>query len=234
MTISDPFALEEGGGGLDGFTGTITDAFFSDGEYGLSLRLVSTFDDPENYVRFEDGTFTQYYSCGKGWQTPDAGDTAVHESGDPSKRFNKSSKVGQLIAQVGQIPGITDALPADFSVYTAKSWKGLHLVWGRVETPGRKQIDGVWTDTVNNVLLPIALAGTGAASTNGAAPVDVNSLGLDTETITALSLIAQTCDTDAKFIEELAKQGLVGNATLMGAVGKNTKGVREALAAATF
>ena len=92
MTTSDPFALEEGGGGLDGFTGTITDAFFSEGEYGLSLQIKSTFDDPENYVRFEDGTFTQFYSCGKGWQTLDNGETAVHESGDPAKRFNKSCK----------------------------------------------------------------------------------------------------------------------------------------------
>lgn len=235
MTINDPFALEEGGGGLDGFTGTITDAYYQDGDYGLSLVIKSTFDDPENYVKFEDGTFTHYYSCGKDWTTPDGGETATHPGG-PDKRFNKSSKAGQFVAAVAQIPGIADAVPADFSVYNAKSWKGLHLEWGRVPTERRKQINGEWTTTIENVLFPVAIAGQGGtASSNGTGTVDVNSLGLTTEQVNVLSVIAQTADTDGKFIEALAKHpDVMGNSTFMGAVSKNTKGVREALAAATF
>lgn len=236
MTFNDPFALEEGGGGLDGFTGTITNAYFQEGDYGLSLVLVSTFDDPENYVKFEDGTFTQYYSCGKDWTTPDAGETATHPGG-ADKRFNKSSKVGQLVAQVATIPGIADAVPADFSVYTAKSWKGLHFEWGRVPVERRKQVNGEWTTVMENVLFPVAIAGgdKAAAGGNGAGAVDVESLGLTSEQVNVLSVIAQGAETDGKFLEALAKHpDVMGNSTFMGAVSKNTAGVKAALANATF
>ena len=46
--------LEEGGGGLNGATGIVTNAYFADGEYGWSLVIQTKFDDPVNYPKFED------------------------------------------------------------------------------------------------------------------------------------------------------------------------------------
>ena len=239
--------FEEGGGGLDGATGIVTDAFFADGEYGWSLVVKTTFDDPENYPKFEDGSFTRYFGLGKDWHSVDGGETAVHTSGDPSKRYNKNSAVAQFVSHLAQIDDVQDAIP-DFSPYVAKSLKGAHLVWKNVPvTKRRPKVDAngvrvqengkdVWEEVAGATqLYPVALAGAGSPSSNGAAAVDVESLGLSTEEINLLSVAAQTCDTDCKFIEALAKHpGVMGNSTFMGAVSKNTKGVREALANATF
>jgi hypothetical protein len=239
--------FEEGGGGLDGATGKVTDSYFQDGEYGWSWVVKTTFDDPENYPKFEDGAFTRYFGLGKDWTSTDGGETAVHTSGDPSKRYNKNSQAAQFALRLASIDGAQDAIP-DFSPYVAASIKGAHLVWKNVpvnkrapkvdENGVRVQENGkdVWVDVPGATqLFPVALAGAGTPSSNGAATVDVDALGLNTEQINLLSVAAQTCDTDGKFIEALAKHPeVMGNSTFMGAVSKNTKGVREALAAATF
>lgn len=233
----DRFALEEGGGGLDGFTGTIAEFYFQDGEYGLSAMVKSAFDDPENYPQFEDGSFTQFYSCGKGWTTPDMGETAQHADG-PQKRFNKSSKFGQFIEAIAKIPGISEALPADWTMTKASSYKGMHLVWGRVPLEVRKQVDGEWKTVTEQRLMPIALADTQLSmpSSNGAAAVDVDSLGLTSEQVNALSLAAQGAASGAKFIEAVVAYdaSLMAGTPLAAAITKDADGVRKALAEATF
>jgi hypothetical protein len=110
--------LEEGGGGIQSFTGVIVETYFTENEYGLSRMVKSKFDDPENYVKFEDGCFTRYFPCGPGWTTSDGGETAVHESG-PDKKFNSQTKNGQFLAALNSVPGIEDAVDASFSAYKA-------------------------------------------------------------------------------------------------------------------
>ena len=238
--------FEEGGGGLDGATGIVTDSYFQDGEYGWSWVVKTTFDDPENYPKFEDGAFTRYFGLGKDWTSADGGETAVHTSGDASKRYNKNSQAAQFALRLASIDGAQDAIP-DFSPYVAASIKGAHLVWKNVPVSKRrpKEVDGkrvivdgkeVWEDVEGATqLYPVALGGSSAPSSNGHGEVDVNSLGLTGEQISVLSTAAQTATTDGKFIEALATHPeIMSNSTFMGAVSKNTEGVRTALAAATF
>ena len=231
--MSNFWDLEEGGGGIQEFTGIIDEAYFSEGEYGLSLMLRIKFDDPENYPKFDDGTFSRYFSTGKGWATRDGGETVNHEAGD-NKRFNKSSKIGKLINQMGTVSSIRESL-TDFNPYQAKSWKGLHLKWGQAPVEGRRQIKddnnmdtGKWESFATTELLPVALAGVVATSTVEA--FDLNTIiGVDMTVLTALASLA---DTDKAFMEAIiSNPSLATNPSLMGAVSKNLSGVLAALKA---
>ena len=232
------FDLEEGGGGLDGFTGKVEEAYFGENEYGCSLMIKSKFADPENYVRYEDGTYTQYFPCGKGWTTQDGGDTATHEGGD-TKRFNKSTKVGMLVSAIANIDGIGDALPADWSAYTSKSWQGLDLTWGRVPVEKRrpaKDADGVetgqWESYQDTMLLPVALAGQAVPSANGQGTLlDITNLALSDDQTNALQSLATSSATDAKFIEGATKiDGVMMNKQFMAALAADVTALRLAFA----
>lgn len=239
----DPFALEEGGGGIDAFTGTITQAFWQPGEYGTSLCIVSMFDHPELFPAKEDGTYTGFYPAGKGWNTEDGGESVVHETGDDGKNFRKDSGVGRLVAALGAIPGVRDLLPSDFDSRKASSYKGLHLEWGRVPVTKRKpkvDADGnrvldasgkeVWGEVEETQLLPVGIVG--AASSNGAGTLNVDDLGLDMETLTALATMAQSTDS-ATFMVQVATK-YQSNTALMTAVTKDAEGTRKALAEAVI
>ena len=234
--MTDFWALEEGGGGLDGFTGVVDEAYFADGEYGVSLMIRIKFDDPENFPRFEDGCFTRYFGCGKGWSTQANGDSIVHEGGD-SKRFNKSSKVGQLIGQLGAVPGVRDTL-ATFNPYQASSWKGLHLTWGQVPVEKRRRVKDEhgndtdkWESYQGTELLPTALAGTASAATVEAFNLS-DITGVD---MTVLHSIANLADSEKAFMEAIiGNPALATNPSLMGAVSKNLAGVYAALKAEPF
>ena len=232
--------LEEGGGGIQAFTGTIVDTYFTENEYGLSLMVKSAFDDPENYVRFEDGCFTRYFPCGPKWQTTDGGTTAEHPDGD-TKKFNTSTKIGQFLAALNQVPGIEDVVAADFSAYTAGSYKGLHLTWGQVPVQRRrmKKDDngadtGTWESYEASELLPVAVAG--ASTPADTVPsVDITTLGLTPEQSDALLKLAATATSDAVFIEGVTKiDGVMGTPAFMAALSKDTAGLRAAFAAEPF
>lgn len=231
--MSNFWDLEEGGGGIQGFTGIIDEAYFSDGEYGLSLMLRIKFDDPENFVKFEDGSITRYFGCGKGWTSADGGDTCQHEAGD-NKRFNKSSKIGQLIGQMGSVQTIRESL-ADFNPYEAKSWKGLHLEWGQVPVEKRRRVkddNGIETDKWESYqateLLPVALAG--APGTVSAAPFNLTTItGVDMPVLVAA---ASAADTEKGLMEAIiGNPNLATNPSLMAAVSKDLAGLYTALRA---
>ena len=235
----DPFALEEGGGGIEAFTGIVTDAYWQEGDYGVSLLLKSTFDNPELFPAKEDGTYTQFYAAGKGWSTGDAGETVTHEGG-PDKNFRKDSGVGVLIGAIASIDGIRDSLPSDFDTRRAASYKGLHLEWGRVPVSKRKpkvdedgnrvqdtQGKDIWVEVEVNQLLPVGIVG-GTTSSNGSGSVDVTTLGLDMADQVTLSELAKTLE-DGPFMVEVAK-GYSGNSALMTALTKDTAGTKKALA----
>lgn len=232
--MTDFWALEEGGGGLDGFTGVIDEAYFSEGEYGVSLMIRTKFDDPENYPRFEDGCYTRYFSVGKGWTTKDGGDTIVHDAGD-NKRFNKSSKIGVLVGQMGSVSAIRETL-ADFNPYQAKDWKGLHLQWGQVPVEKRRRVKdehGIDTDKWESYpateLLPV---GIGGSSSNGAAPAGFDLSTLKDVDMATLIGVAHLADNDKAFMEAvIGNTALATNASLMGAMSKNLSGLVAALKA---
>jgi len=231
--MSNYWDLEEGGGGVQEFTGIVDEAYFSDGEYGVSLMVRIRFDDPENFPRFEDGCFTRYFSVGKGWSTKDGGDTVTHEAGD-GKRFNKSSKVGQLIGQMGSVQSIRETL-TDFNPYEAKSWKGLHLHWAQVPVEKRRRVkddNGMETDKWESYaateLLPVGLAG----ATNGQAPATFNLDSLTGVDIPALVILASMADTDKAFMEAvISNPALATNPVLMGAMSKDLPGLVASLKA---
>jgi hypothetical protein len=232
--------LEEGGGGIQSFTGVIVETYFTENEYGLSRMVKSKFDDPENYVKFEDGCFTRYFPCGPGWTTSDGGETAVHESG-PDKKFNSQTKNGQFLAALNSVPGIEDAVDASFSAYKASSLKGLHLTWGQVPVKKRKPVvdaDGndvldasgkvKWADVEGATeLLPVALGGQPAGQAS--LLLDVQTLGLSDEQFAAVVALAETAADDGKFIEGVAKiSGLMAVQPFMAAVAKDVTAVRQA------
>ncbi len=231
--MSNFWDLEEGGGGIQGFTGIIDEAYFSDGEYGLSLMLRIKFDDPENFVKFEDGSITRYFGCGKGWTSADGGDTCQHEAGD-NKRFNKSAKIGLLIGQMGSVSSIRESL-AEFNPYEAKSWKGLHLEWGQVPVEKRRRVkddNGIETDKWESYqateLLPVGLAG--APGTVSAAPFNLTTItGVDMPVLVAA---ASAADTEKGLMEAIiGNPNLATNPSLMAAVSKDLAGLYTALRA---
>lgn len=226
-------ATEEGGGGIETFAGTITNAYFQPGDYGTSLVLIALFDEPELYPQKEDGTYTMFFPCGKGWTTSDGGDTVTHDSGDTNKAYRKDSDAGRLFDQLKTVPGLRDAAP-DFNPYVAKSYTGLGFEFGRV--PFEKRVpkrdddgqtvngpDGrpVFVDKAVNIMMPVALKG----GTAEVAPVDIGDLDLSNSQIAALG----AAKTDTDFMKVLMEEGLTGNPKVMGLVSSNLPGFKAAL-----
>lgn len=225
--------LEEGGGGLNGARGVVTDTFFTEGDYGWQWIIKTKFDDPENWPKFEDGTFTLYLGLPPGWLSKDGGETVVHESGDESKRYNKGSKVGRFITQLAKI-GAQEELP-DFNPYVAASVKGIHWECANVPFSKRapKEVDGkrvldaqgkeIWEDVPGATeLMPVKILG---GEEKVAEPVDISDLDLTSEQIAALG----AAKSDSDFMAVLMAEGLTSNTKVMALVSGNLAGFRAAL-----
>lgn len=233
----DRFALDTSQGGLEEFSGKTITASFIEGDYGLALRLQTLIDDPETAARYEDGLYTQFFSCGKGWRTPDAGSTAVHESGNPRQRFHAGSKIGTLIAALAKVPGIDTYLPADWTATRAECWKGLHLHWGRVEIDARTQEDGQWRTVKKTVLLPVALADGSTPTTDEPESQDAATvLGLSDTDVIGLAVLANETTTGKELLEKIisTRSDLVQNVKFMRQLTQNPDQVRTMLLEETF
>jgi hypothetical protein len=235
MSFWDEDAFEEGGGGGIRFAAVTSEVYFAENDYGLSLRVVSTFDNPELFPDKENGTYTQFYGLGQDqseWTTKDAGETAVHKA-NPDKKARKDSDFGRLGEAYKNLDGLRDLRP-DFNPYVAESYKGLHLEWARqsyevnryvrdenreliLDANGNKQLEKV----TKYITLPVALLD-GATV---AAPADITDLGLSDEDVTALG----AAQTDDAFMKVLLERGLTSNAKVMGLVSKDLAGFRAAL-----
>lgn len=243
MSFWDDEAFEEGGGGgIAKFTGQVTEAYFSENEYGASLRVVTLFDHPELYPDRENGTYTQFYSLGQNateWKSPDAGETVVHQ--DPSKKARKDSDFGRLGQAFRDLDGLREARP-EFNPYVAASYKGLHLEWERAtyevnryrrddagqKIPDPNKPDKFLLEPVTKfIMLPASLVG--AADSNGAGEIGIHDLGLTGEQVAELTHLAMNTDA-AKWMVTVATQH-AGNKALMDAVTKDTAGVHAAFAA---
>lgn len=102
--VEGGWGTDESSGFLRHFTGTVKDPFFGtnpkigDGRtlllhWPVTIEEVQQ-DGLEDQVGEEE---TILFSCGKDWETPDGGETAVHSSGNTSKLFHASSAMGMLI-----------------------------------------------------------------------------------------------------------------------------------------
>lgn len=114
---------------IEKFDGTVTDAWFEEGEYGVTLKLA--IDSPQT-----DSELEQWYGCGsKGVQF--VSDQQVDVSMAKNGRFNEQSGVGQLIKHV-KSAGLLDMIASKGGPDEAASWKGLKARFEVVEV-GTKQ-----------------------------------------------------------------------------------------------
>lgn len=114
---------------VDKFDGEVVDAWFEEGEYGVTLKLAIT--SPQT-----DSELEQWYGCGsKGVQF--VSDQQVDVSMAKNGRFNEQSGVGQLIKHV-KSAGLLDQLASKGGPDEAASWKGLKARFESVVV-GQKQ-----------------------------------------------------------------------------------------------
>ena len=125
MTVNNPWSTELGG--FDDYVGTVTEAWFAvDPTYNaeaLLLHMSIKSDDLEQ-ERVEK------FSVGKGWVTEDQGKTAVHETGNPTKKFHQKSAYGMIIDRVVKddaFKGLLAVLQERGSPTEAAVWNGITL-----------------------------------------------------------------------------------------------------------
>ena len=123
MTVNNPWSTELGG--FDDYVGTVTEAWFGfDVNYNpeaLLLHMSIKSDDLEQER-------VERFSVGKGWTTEDSGNTAVHTSGNPTKKFHAKSAYGMFIDRVVKddaFKGLLAVLQERGAPTTAAVWNGL-------------------------------------------------------------------------------------------------------------
>lgn len=130
------------------YTGTVTDAYFDEGQYGATLKL--TVDSPELGQEVEN-----WYGCGKGVQL--VSEKEVDLSLMKGEKFNSASAVGQLITALKDVPALLEQVTTKGPPNFANSFVGLTAVWERVEFSYKR--DG---ETVSYTrVLPVAVVGGG-------------------------------------------------------------------------
>jgi hypothetical protein len=111
MTSTDAWGTDQSSGFLRHFAGTVKEPYFGTNPQineGQTLLLTwpTTIDESlqEGFDEKVGEEETLLFSCGKDWETPDGGETAVHRSGNDAKQFHASSAMGMLIdAIIGRV-----------------------------------------------------------------------------------------------------------------------------------
>lgn len=217
------------------YTGTVIDAWFEEGQYGVQLVLQNRLDEADQmeYHWMASGEDKRWFGAGKiavaktgprePWQV--IGDGAAVKGDKEDRMFRGDSDLGRLLNQLFSLPNVSD-LPEDFDPRVAASWKGLHIGWGPVPVVKRTQVDGDWKDMTVNMDLPVSL---GAGATAESTPdVDLDALGLSAEQVTALSKLAQPGTSDSEFVGQ-AVVVIAGNAAATKVLTSNPTGFRQAL-----
>lgn len=115
---------------VEKFDGTVADAWFEEGEYGVTLKL--TIDSPQLTQDTE-----LWFSCGKkGIEY--VSDQKVDVSLAKNGRFNEQSGVGLLIGSLKKNPALISQVSSKGGPDEASSYKGLTARWERVQF-GEKQ-----------------------------------------------------------------------------------------------
>lgn len=178
------FATEAANAAFSGYEGVIFDAYFAPGTYGTQLQLKVQLDHPELFPMIESGMQTVYFGVGAGWEVRGDGAETYHTSG-PDKKIGAQSQYGLLLKRLesGKLENyqaFLDSIPADWSPYTARSWKGLRFRFDDVEVPTRKpkEVDGVrvkddkgkdvWEEATSTRVMPTVFLGVkGSIAGNG-------------------------------------------------------------------
>jgi len=156
----DPWATTSGM--LDGYTGQIVDAQFGfkpDYQNGQALLLMIDVNTGDPEIG-EGGIVSEQYPVGKGWDTNDGGQTAVHESGK-EKNFNNASGIGLLLNSIIDAGGLPILQGTGLLPHQAKCWIGGSYTFERKEFSGKMQ-DG--KERTWNRMLVTDLAGTAPAT----------------------------------------------------------------------
>jgi len=136
--VFDPWATTSGM--LDGYTGTIVDAQFifkPDYQNGQALLLAIDVNTGDPEIG-EGGIVSEQYPVGKGWDTNDGGQTAVHESGK-EKNFNNGSGIGLLLNSIIDAGGLPNLQATGLLPHQAKCWVGGSYTFERKEFSGKMQ-----------------------------------------------------------------------------------------------
>lgn len=218
------------------YTGTIIDAYFTEGTYGWQLALRSRVSDTDllNFPWMESGEHTRWFGLGTGWASVDSGQTATHVSGDTDKSFHAASTMGRLINALAALPN-SDDLGDAFDPRVAKCWKGLTLTWDLVTASLSRRVEGEvdakgkpkYEKYTGKIVMPVAL---GEAVAIAATPVDLDTLGLTVEQTAELARVSQPGVTDDAFrAAALSIPGVMANPEIVKALNTNTAGLRQAL-----
>jgi len=164
----DPWATSSGM--LDGYTGKIVDAAFifkPDYQNGTALLLAIDVNTGDPEIG-EGGIVSEQYPVGKGWDTNDGGQTAVHESGK-EKNFNNASGIGLLLNSIIDAGGLPVLQGTGLLPHQAKCWIGGEYVFERKEFSG-KFADGKEGKWNRMLVTDLATGQTATPSTPAAAP----------------------------------------------------------------
>jgi len=163
---------------LDGYTGQIVDAQFGfkpDYQNGEALLLMIDVNTGDPEIG-EGGIVSEQYPVGKGWDTNDGGQTAVHESGK-EKNFNNASGIGLLLNSIIDAGGLPTLQGTGLLPHQAKCWIGGSYTFERKEFTGKfaDGKEGKWnrmlvTDLAGAAPAPSAPAGAPAPAQAAATP----------------------------------------------------------------
>lgn len=218
----DPWATTTGL--LESYTGKIVDAQFGfkpDYQNGQALLLMVDINTGDPEIG-EGGIVSEQYPVGKGWDTVDGGQTAVHESGQ-EKNFNNASGIGLLLNSIIDAGGLGVLQATGCTPNQAACWIGGTYVFERKEFSGTMQdkTQRTWhrmlvTDVVADGAVAAAPApapaaaaattpapATAAPAATGAAPAAAGADGPELAPVlkAKLKAIAAAAETHDAFIE---------------------------------
>lgn len=221
---------------IDDVDVTITNAVFTnpsdymDGQVVVLLLegQTSDSDNPE---------FSQYYSCGNGWEAAERGASVRREDGK-RKPFNKSSSYGIFFTRAVELEGAGEVLKGKGTPFQAGTWIGTKWHLNRTTIQGSGEIKD------REILLPTAFLGVTGQST---APANTGTTGpvstpasesppqdhvptngeLSLPLKAKLKALARQCTTHEEFIEKAYTDSSLevnGNAAAEQAVIETTPG----------
>lgn len=235
MTGDPRFATESSNSAFANYEGKVIDAYFVEGEYGVTLDLKVELLHPELHPLIDGGLQTVKFNTGSKWKPVGDGDTIAHESGDADKKYFRNSQMGILAqrlaaGEMNNFDGFMAAIPADFSLYRASSWKGLTFRWDNATymVPRPQWSDDAQTIPVNDArgrqvykdeeterVFPVEFLGSGGAASNGQVVIDPVSLGLPSALFNALVDAAKSTETNGAFASAAIAAGGTGSPELM-------------------
>jgi len=147
--MTSPWDTEEGL--TQKYSGTVTDAYFDEGEYGGTLKL--TVESPD----LDAGSTENWYGCGKGVVV--ISDDKVDLANMKGAKFNTQSGVGSLIAALVKDERLISQVSEKGGPDEAQSFVGLAAQWELKEFTFKSNGE----DVSYTRMLPVGVIGEGVA-----------------------------------------------------------------------